>query len=82
MKKISKYREGVLRANKDINCLNNSSFFKRLSSEKKKKYIHDKHEFFDKMQYEVRANRGAKASDFYRGLAMGYGYFYHTGKLL
>lgn len=41
MKKISKYREGVL-----------------------------------------RANRGAKASDFYRGLAMGYGYFYHTGKLL
>lgn len=26
MKKISKYREGVLRANKDINCLNNSSF--------------------------------------------------------
>lgn len=75
----SAYRKGVCHAHRNISAWSSLNHWNKKTRMDMAAKLHDE---ADKDQYEIRASKGGKASDFARGQAMEYGMYAHTGKHL
>lgn len=73
----SQYAIGVKAAKNDLYATKKNN---GLSRSQLRKYADKRHDWNDTQQYKLRAKYGAKSSDYYRGCAMEYGMYAHTGK--
>lgn len=75
--KTSAYRAGVNHAKNKIRLWGKTTGWNKVQRKYAAGEMHDE---ADARQYSIRASKGAKSSDYYRGQAMEFGMYAHTGK--